>query len=124
MIDFKSIRYTLGGLECYYCGQRKSGNQVLHRFAVVNGSMEVFQYYDDQGRRLEYVGPGMWVGVSSEHHDIIKPWRKVEVTRWLTYHRNADGIFVRMHNQNPEGKELTWYAGKTVKVTEVFEVPE
>ena len=89
MIDFQSIRYTTAGLECYYLGQRRSGDQVLHRFAVVNPAGEKFAYYNEQGQRIEYLGPGVWV-VQNDGHQIIAPPKIVEVTRWV-------GLYEKSH---------------------------
>ncbi|MCE2815550.1 MAG: hypothetical protein LW850_34655 [Planctomycetaceae bacterium] len=83
MIDFTKITKTLVGLDCYYLGQRISGDQVLHRFAVVNPAGEKFVYYNDQGQRIDYAsGIGKWV-VRNDGHQIIAPPKIVEVTRWV-----------------------------------------
>ncbi len=92
MIDFRSIRYTTAGLECYYLGQRRSGDQVLHRFAVVNPAGEKFAYYNEQGQRIEYLGPGVWV-VQNDGHQIIAPPKIVEVTRWIGLSDGGNGNY-------------------------------
>ena len=104
MIDFQSIRYTTAGLECYYLGQRRSGDQVLHRFAVVNPAGEKFAYYNEQGQRIEYLGPGAWV-VQNDGHQIIAPPKIVEVTRWfrLEYDEGCrDNCYVEIHIDKPD----------------------
>ena len=93
MIDFTKITKTLVGLDCYYLGQRISGDQVLHRFAVVNPAGEKFVYYNDQGQRIDYAsGIGKWV-VRNDGHQIIAPPKIVEVTRWIGLFADSKGWY-------------------------------
>ena len=104
MIDFSKITKTVGGLDCYYVGQRTSGGQVLHRFAVVNDAAELICYYNEQGQRIEYLGPGVWV-VQNDGHQIIAPPKIVEVTRWVALYSGktiGDGHFVCCYEKKPE----------------------
>lgn len=125
MIDFAKIKYTVDGYACHYFGRRQSYGSTLECFGVFHPQYGVREIaYDSDGKRLKF-DTGEWVSSEATDCQIIKPRQKVEVVRWLTYHHNSGGgISVRMHGEDPEGKELTAYAGKTVKVTEVFEVPE
>lgn len=131
MIDFKSIRYTTSGLECYYLGQRISGDQVIHRFAVVNPAGEKFAYYNDQGERIEYRGPGVWV-VQNDGHQIIASPKIVEVTTWDVYWLLEIGkVWVDKYQIEPSISHLkshelegTKRFLKIVKVTESIEVTE
>lgn len=103
MIDFAKITKTTKGLDCYYLGQRRSGDQVLHRFAVVNPAGEKFAYYNDQGQRIEYLGPGVWE-VQSGGHQIIAPPKIVEVTRWIALQGSTfdgDGYHVACYEEAP-----------------------
>ena len=122
MIDFQSIRYTTAGLECYYLGQRLSGDQVLHRFAVVNPAGEKFAYYNEQGQRIEYLGPGAWE-VQSGGHQIIAPPKIVEVTRWIGYYWDKDkgDICTDYYVQIYPDAERAYL--KLLKITESIEVP-
>jgi hypothetical protein len=122
MIDFTKITKTLVGLDCYYLGQRISGDQVLHRFAVVNPAGEKFVYYNDQGQRIDYAsGIGKWV-VRNDGHQVIAPPKIVEVTRWIVYDRNdscLDGYYCFVSVSKPvDGK-----FDHVEKVTARFEVP-
>lgn len=110
MIDFSKITKTVSGLDCYYLGQRRSGDQVLHRFAVVNPAGEKFAYYNEQGQRIEYLGPGVWE-VQAGGHQIIAPPKIVEVTRWVGLYggnvdshgnRNGDGFYVCTYQDEPK----------------------
>jgi hypothetical protein len=92
MIDFSKITKTIGGLDCYYLGQRRSGDQVLHRFAVVNPACETIVYYNEQGQRIDYVAPGKWV-VQNDGHQIIAPPKIVEVTRWIGLFADSKGWY-------------------------------
>lgn len=93
MIDFRNIRHTTAGLECHYLGCRNSCDQVIHRFAIVNAAGERFEYYNEQGQRIEHVAPGKWE-VRKDGHQIIeqKPPKIVEVTRWVCFYRDAGCI--------------------------------
>lgn len=88
-IDFSKITKTVDGLDCYYIGQRTSGGKIIHRFAVVNDVSELINYYDEQGQRIEFSGAGGWL-VSNSGHQIIKPPKIVEVTRWV-------GLYEKSH---------------------------
>ena len=81
MIDFAKITKTLTGLACCYIGQRTSGGQVLHRFAVFSDVGEVFCYYNEQGQKIEFSGAGGWL-VDTKGHQIIAPPKIVEFTRF------------------------------------------
>lgn len=89
MIDFAKITKTLTGLACCYLGQRTSGGQVLHRFAVFSDVGEVFCYYNEQGQKIEFSGAGGWL-VDTKGHQIIAPPKIVEVTRWV-------GLYEKSH---------------------------
>ena len=103
MIDFSKITKTVGGLDCYYLGQRRSGDQVLHRFAVVNPAGEKFAYYNEQGQRIEYLGPGVWV-VQNDGHQIIAPPKIVEVTGWVAlFPDGKDGYCHSFYTDEPVG---------------------
>lgn len=128
MIDFANIKHTTTGLECYYLGQRKSGDQVLHRFAVVNSVSEVICYYDDNGRRIEFCGAKGWATVP-DGHPIIKPPRKVQVTRWLCFKHTPTDLEnpVAVHLWQCEPSEKQIESAKYFKVdkhTWNIEVPE
>lgn len=129
MIDFQNIRYTTAGLECYYLGQRRSGDGNVHRFAVVNPAGEKFAYYNDQGQRIEFDDrTGKWVATPTGHQ-IIAPPKIVEVTRWVALYKetvdshgspNGDGFYVCPHQDEP--KNLPNMLAKQ-KHTFRFEVP-
>ena len=105
MIDFSKITKTIGGIDCCYLGQRSSGDQVLHRFAIVNPTCETFAYFNDQGQRIEYVAPGKWA-VTLEGHQIVRPPKIVEVTKWIglfaddngDYHLTTSGSDAFLHH--------------------------
>ena len=123
MIDFQSIRHTTAGLECCYLGQRRSGDQVLHRFAVVNPAGETFQYYNDQGQRIEFDDrTGKWVATPTGHQ-IIAPPKIVEVTRWLGYYWDKDkgDVCTDCYVQIYPDAERAYL--KLLKITESIEVP-
>ena len=121
-IDFQSIRYTTAGLECYYLGQRRSGDQVLHRFAVVNPAGETIVYYNEQGQRIDYVAPGKWVATPTGHQ-IVAPPKIVEVTRWIGYYWDKEkgdvctDFYIKVY---PEAKRDYL---KLSEITESIEVP-
>lgn len=98
MIDFSKITKTIGGLDCYYLGQRFSYGVNVHRFAVVNGHSERFCYYNDAGKRIDFTD-GRWseaecLKVDKDLFQIIAPPKIVEVTRWITINRSSvDGDF-------------------------------
>ena len=120
MIDFAKITKTLTGLDCYYLGQRTSGDQVLHRFAVVNPACEKFAYYNEQGQRIEYLGPGVWV-VQNDGHQIIAPPKIVEVTGWVALYTNENGGYC-LGSSTHEPVSAIGYIAKQ-KHTFRFEVP-
>ena len=121
MIDFQSIRYTTAGLECYYLGQRRSGDQVLHRFAVVNPAGEKFAYYNEQGQRVDFDDrTRKWV-VTSGGHQIIAPPKIVEVTGWVALYTNENGGYC-LGSSPHEPVSATGYIAKQ-KHTFRFEVP-
>lgn len=128
MIDFANIKHTTAGLECHYLGQRKSGDQTLHRFAVINAVSEVICYYDDAGRRVEFSGASGWVKVV-DGHQIVKPPRKIEVTRWLCFKYVLACVEepVAVHLWDVEPTSVQIEKGKYFKVekiTRTIEVPE
>ena len=91
MIEFRSIRYTTAGLECYYLGRRRSVDGNVHRFAVVNPAGEKFAYYNDHGQRIEFDDrTGKWVATPTGHQ-IIAPPKIVEVTGWVALYTNENG---------------------------------
>lgn len=124
MIDFAKITKTVGGLDCYYLGQRRSGDQVLHRFAVVNPAGEKFAYYNEQGRRIEYLGPGAWV-VQNDGHQIIAPPKIVEVTRWVGLYEksHATGEYVLDYAPAESLLDKTPFFRGSQQHTFRFEVP-
>ena len=86
MIDFAKITKTVGGLDCYYLGQRLSYGVNVHRFAVVNGHSERFCYYNDAGKRIDFTD-GRWseaecLKVDKDLFQIIAPPKIVEFTRF------------------------------------------
>lgn len=91
MIDFAKITKTFDGIDCCYLGQRKSGDQVLHRFAVFNNASELFCYYNEQGQRVECdAKTGKWAPVTTGHQ-IVAPPKIVEVTGWVALYTNENG---------------------------------
>ena len=102
MIDFSKITKTLGGIDCYYLGQRRSGDQVLHRFAIINPTCETFAYFNDQGQRIEYVAPGKWA-VTLDGHQIVKPPKIVEVTRWIGIYTTGNGNYSTIFANTEDG---------------------
>ena len=122
MIDFQSIRHTTTGLECYYLGQRRSGDQVLHRFGVVNPAGETFAYYNEQGQRIDYdSGIGKWV-VKKDGHQIIAPLEIVEVTRWIGLRCDSKGEYTIESVSKKERLEHPIFLAKQ-QHTFRFEVP-
>ena len=124
MIDFKSIRYTLGGLECYYIGQRPSQGQTLHRFAVCNDQGETFHYYDEQGRHLVF-GFSKWIESPSEKFDIVESKKMKTVTfyRWVSVSHNGEWALA-FSDTEPTAREIENYRILATKRHEfTFEVP-
>ena len=123
MIDFAKIKKTLTGLDCYYLGQRTSGGQVLHRFAVFSDVGEVFCYYNEQGQKIEFSGAGGWL-VDSNGHQIVAPPKIVEVTRWIGYYWDKDkgDVCTDFYVQVYPDAERSYL--KLLKITESIEVAE
>jgi|GEM_PF-5567467 len=130
-IDFRGITQTIQGLKCQYIGERVNWPGV-HVFAVYNGTAELFCYYDNQGRRVEFCGSkGEWVVMDNRNtHQIIKPPRKVQVTRWLCFkhvptYTKDDQVVVYLCSLEPteEHVENGQYL-KIEKHTWNIEVPE
>lgn len=91
MIDFSKITKTVGGLDCYYLGQRTSNGQVLHRFAIANNASEFICYYNEQGKAIEFSGSlRKWVATPTGHQ-IVAPPKIVEVTGWVALYTNENG---------------------------------
>ena len=103
MIDFSKITKTVSGLDCHYLGQRTSGGQVLHRFAVFSDVGEVFCYYNEQGQKIEFSGAGGWL-VDTKGHQIIAPLKIVEVTGWVAlFPDGKDGYCHSFYTAEPVG---------------------
>ena len=120
MIEFSKITKTLTGLACCYIGQRTSGGQVLHRFAVFSDVGEVFCYYNEQGQKIEFSGAGGWL-VDTKGHQIIAPPKIVEVTGWVTlFPDGKDGYCHSFYTSEPVG--VLGFIAKQ-KHTFRFEVP-
>jgi hypothetical protein len=128
MIDFANIKHTTAGLDCHYLSQRKSGDQVLHRFAVVNSVSETICYYNDNGRRIDFCGARGWVEVP-DGHQIIKPPRRVQVTRWLCFKFTPTDIenpvAVHLWDCEPPREQIeNAKFFKVEKIIKTIEVPE
>lgn len=121
MIEFSKITKTLTGLACCYLGQRTSGGQVLHRFAVFSDVGEVFCYYNEQGQKIEFSGAGGWL-VDTKGHQIIAPPKIVELTHCIGLYKNSHGGFFISTGPNEESlsaKNLLAWQQHTFR----FEVP-
>lgn len=129
MIDFANIKHTTAGLECYYLGQRISKGVILHRFAVVNSASEMICYYNESGKLIDYdPRTGRWVACS-DGHQIVRPPRNVEVTRWLCFEYVndfvKDPIVIHLWASEPSEDQIrnNQYF-KVEKITRTIEVPE
>ena len=127
MIDFAKITKTVGGLDCYYLGQRLSYGVNVHRFAVVNGHSERFCYYNDAGKRIDFTD-GRWseaecLKVDKDLFQIIAPPKIVEVTRWIGYYWDKDkgDVCTDYYVQIYPDAERAYL--KLLKITESIEVP-
>ena len=123
MIDFSKITKTVTGLDCYYLGQRRSGDQVLHRFAIVNDTAEMFCYYNERGQKIEFSGADGWL-VDNKGHQIIAPPKIVEVARWIGYYWDKDkgDVCTDYYVQIYPDAERAYL--KLLKITESIEVPQ
>ena len=125
MIDFRKITKTLGGLKCYYIGQRESKNRTLHILAVRNDQGEAFHYYDEQGRHLVYNFNGKWVVSPSEKFDIVEPKKMKTVTfyRWVSVSHNGEWA-LGFSDTQPTAKEIeNYHIIATTRHEFTFEVP-
>ena len=126
MIDFKNIRYTLGGLECYYIGQRESNGQTLHRFAVCNGQGETFHYYDSEGRHLVHSG-NKYIESPNKKFDIVKPKKTKTVThyKWVSISQEDGEWILGFSDTEPTAEEIENYRIiDTMRREFTFKVPE
>ena len=125
MIDFTKITNTLSGLDCYYIGQRESLGRVLHIFAVFNDQGETFQYYDSEGRHLEYSVNGKWVVSPNEKFDIVEAKKTKTVTfyRWVSVSHNGEWT-LGFSDTEPTAEHIEHYQILATKRHEfTFEVP-
>ena len=121
MIDFSKITKTVSGLDCYYIGQRTSGGQVLHRFAIANDVGEVICYYNEQGQKIAFSLAGGWL-VDTKGHQIIAPPKIVEVTQYVGLLANSHGDYYILAAKEKE--QLAPYGCLSIEQkTFRFEVP-
>ena len=125
VIDFTKITKTLGGLDCYYIGQRESLGRVLHIFAVFNDQGETFQYYDEQGRHLVYAFNG-YIESPNQRFDIVaqKPMKKVTLFKWVSISGEDGEWILGFSDTEPTAEEIENYRIIDTKRHEfTFEVP-
>ena len=92
MIDFKAITKTLDGFDCHYFGTRVSFGKEVHCFGVFSAQIGLQEItYDENGNRLKFE-MGSWVESRAANYQIVKPKRKVKVTRWLCFAYRPDFI--------------------------------
>lgn len=105
MIDFSKITKTLDGYDCHYFGTRENNGTTLHCFAVMHPQFGVKEaVYDAEGKRLALAG-GQWFAALDAAFQIVKPKKKVSVTRWFRIERDvdcADGYYLTMRVDRPE----------------------
>jgi hypothetical protein len=125
VIDWKSIRYTLSGLEAYYIGQRVSQGRTLHRFAVCNDQGETFHYYDEQGRHIVY-GVNGWTRSPNAKFDIIEQQKTKTVThyKWVSISEEFGEWVLGFSDTQPTAEDIENYRIIAMKRHEfTFEVP-
>lgn len=129
MIEFAKITKTVDGFDCHYFGTRESFGSVIHVFGVFNPTMGVAEVqYDAQGNRLRF-GNGEWVISNAASYQIVKPMRKVEVTRWMCFANVPtdihEPIAVHLWDREPSKEQIE--AAKYFEIEKrvwVLEVPE
>jgi len=104
MIDFSKITKTLDGYDCHYFGTRESYGVTLHCFAVMHPQFGVKEVvYNAEGKRLALAG-GQWFTVLEPAFQIVKPKKKVSVTRWITIKKASaiEGAYYLEINENKD----------------------
>lgn len=104
MIDFSKITKTLDGYDCHYFGTREHNWTTLHCFGVMHPHFGVKEaVYNAEGKRLTLAG-GQWVAVLDSYCQIIKPKKKVSVTRWITIKKASaiEGAYYLEINENKD----------------------
>lgn len=128
MIDFSKITKTLDGCKAYHVNQRFDDFEVIHEFAIVHPRFGAsIEYYNEKGNRVTYdAGKSKWVERNDGKFQIVKPKKKVSVTRWISYHKQTtakNGVSCRYHNEDPSGRHLDDLLD-VVEVTKEIEVDE
>lgn len=127
MIDFANITKTLDGFKCHYFGTRSSYGSTIHCFGIFHPAYGVKEAaYNSEGKRLTFEN-SKWSETTATDCQIVKPPRKVEVTRWLGYQWWADSqaSTIMQYDEEPSDKDIRKYHLIHVeKVTVTIEVPE
>lgn len=107
MIDFSKITKTIDGYDCHYFGTREHNGTTLHCFGIMHPHFGVKEAaYNAEGKRLRWDG-FCWIASESGEFKIVKPKKKVSVTRWFMIERDVDcvdGYYVKMLAYRPESQ--------------------
>jgi hypothetical protein len=123
MIEFEKITKTLDGFDCHYFGTRESFGRQVHCLGVFHPVLGVHEVaYDANGKRLKFEN-GSWIESTATSYQIVKPMRKVEVTRWVGLRNDSNGNYTISTSTDEENFDNDHFFAKQ-QHTFRFEVPE